>query len=89
MSHQPIKPPQKSTSTLPLVPLTKTGFIIPNNPSSLAHQNLPAPKLSSSSYFDNNPHISQTYSLNLSQFKHLPTGAAQQEYPTHPNLPNL
>ncbi|MBW0461260.1 hypothetical protein O181_000975 [Austropuccinia psidii MF-1] len=88
-SHQPIQSPQTTPIDLPLVPLIKSGSLLPKNPSSLTHQNSPTPTLSFAFEFENPPEISQTSSLTLPQFKHLPIGAPQQEYPNHPSLPNV
>ncbi|MBW0472604.1 hypothetical protein O181_012319 [Austropuccinia psidii MF-1] len=74
-SHQPIQPPQTAPITSALSPFNKTGSIFPNKHSSLAQQHSPTPTRSLASYFHNTRHISQTYSLTLPQFKHLPTGS--------------
>ncbi|MBW0530124.1 hypothetical protein O181_069839 [Austropuccinia psidii MF-1] len=81
--------PQIAPITSTRLPLNKTGSILPNKPSSISHQNSITPKLSLASDFQNTTQISQTYSLNFPQFKHLPTGAPQKECPNHPSLPNL
>ncbi|MBW0472223.1 hypothetical protein O181_011938 [Austropuccinia psidii MF-1] len=47
------------------------------------------PPLSSASEFENSQQIPQASSITLPQFKHLPTGAPQQEYPNQHNLPNF
>ncbi|MBW0556181.1 hypothetical protein O181_095896 [Austropuccinia psidii MF-1] len=79
----------------------KESLFVPFLESKTSHQPIKFPQtapinlklvpliLSLASEFENLPQISQTFSLTLPQFKHLPTGAQCREYQNHPNLPNV